>query len=91
MRFLVSLFLLAFALVGSAQAQFGFFEQMFGGQQQQQQQAQNVPSDANNYRANYDRLPCSNYLCPDTLGMHTQKTACFSVLSYVVPHLSHLV
>jgi hypothetical protein len=35
-------------------AQFQFFEQMFGGQQQQQQQPQNVASDSNWYRQNYE-------------------------------------
>jgi hypothetical protein len=34
-------------------AQFQFFEQMFGGQQQQQQ-PQNVASDSNWYRQNYE-------------------------------------
>ena len=63
---------LLFALLGSVQAQFGFFEQMFGGQQQQQQQQpQNAPSDSKWYRQQYERAHCDNYLCPDTLGMHT--------------------
>lgn len=48
-------FLSLFAL---AQAQFGFFDQMFGQQQQQHQQHHhqqgNVPSDANMYRQRYD-------------------------------------
>ncbi|KAI1494083.1 hypothetical protein F5X96DRAFT_666154 [Biscogniauxia mediterranea] len=68
--------LLALALSPLASAQFGFFEQMFGGgggsghqhQQQQQQQAQNVPSDSALYRSNFDRMHCDNYLCPDTLA-----------------------
>jgi hypothetical protein len=56
-----------------AAAQFGFFDQMFGnggGQDQRHhhQQPQNVPSDSAFYRANYDRLHCNNYLCPDTLA-----------------------
>lgn len=68
MRFLASIPLLLCALVGSVHAQFGFFDQMFGGQQQHQQQPQNVPSDSTIYRANYERSYCSNYLCPDTLG-----------------------
>lgn len=44
-------------LIATANAQFQFFEQMFqgGGQQQQQrQQPQNVPSDSNWYRENYN-------------------------------------
>lgn len=67
MRFLASIPLLLCALVGTTHAQFGFFEQMFGGQQQQQR-PQNVPSDSAIYRAQYDRAHCSDYLCPDTLG-----------------------
>ncbi|CEJ92851.1 hypothetical protein VHEMI08479 [[Torrubiella] hemipterigena] len=59
-----------------AQAQFGFFDQMFGGGQEQHHQHQghghghggNVPSDANMYRQRYDQSPCDNYLCPDTLA-----------------------
>lgn len=40
----------------TASAQFGFFDQMFGGQQQQQQhqQQQNVRSDASWYQAQYE-------------------------------------
>lgn len=72
MRFFSSISLLLCALAGSVHAQFGFFEQMFGGQQQQHQQpAQNVPSDASFYRANYERARCPKYLCPDTLGKYT--------------------
>ncbi|GAW27016.1 putative long chronological lifespan protein 2 [Rosellinia necatrix] len=65
--------LLLFALFSAvAHAQFGFFDQMFGGQQQQQQQqqqrAQNVPSDSSFYQNNFERMHCDNYLCPDTLA-----------------------
>ncbi|KAI0903566.1 hypothetical protein F4823DRAFT_568561 [Ustulina deusta] len=65
--------LLLALLASAAHAQFGFFDQMFGGQQQQQQQQQqqrpqNVPSDASFYQANFDRMHCDNYLCPDTLA-----------------------
>ncbi|KAI1184325.1 hypothetical protein F5B17DRAFT_412480 [Nemania serpens] len=65
----VSLFLLPL-LASLAQAQFGFFDQMFGGQQQQQQQQQqqNVPSDPSLYQNNFERMHCDNYLCPDTLA-----------------------
>ena len=75
MRFLASLPLLLFALVGAVNAQFGnIFEQMFGGGQQQQQQPQNVPSDSSVYRANHERAHCDKYLCPDTLGMPVART-----------------
>ncbi|GAB0137029.1 Long chronological lifespan protein 2 [Epichloe bromicola] len=57
-------FLIAFlSLLSLASAQFGFFDQMFGGdgghehhQHQQRQQQQNNPT------------ICDKYLCPDTLA-----------------------
>ncbi|KAF1847715.1 long chronological lifespan protein 2 [Cucurbitaria berberidis CBS 394.84] len=54
----------------TANAQFGFFDQMFGGQQQQQQQqqAQNVRSDSSWYQAQYEGAQCTHYLCPGTLS-----------------------
>jgi hypothetical protein len=48
---LLSSFLL---LVAGADAQFGFFEQMFQGHHEQQQAPQNVPSDSSWYQQNYD-------------------------------------
>ncbi|KAI1751570.1 hypothetical protein F4782DRAFT_179374 [Xylaria castorea] len=71
----ITLLLLAI-FTSFAQAQFGFFDQMFGGggggqqqqQQQQQQRSQNGPSDSSIYQTNFDRLRCDNYLCPDTLA-----------------------
>jgi hypothetical protein len=45
--------LLILGLVGLSTAQFGFFEQMFGGQEHHHR-PQNVPSDAAPYRQNYD-------------------------------------
>ncbi|KAK3686172.1 hypothetical protein B0T22DRAFT_242233 [Podospora appendiculata] len=69
MRFLAPLLLLA---ATSVSAQFGFFDQMFGGNgqqgHQQQRAPQNVPSDSAAYRSNYERSHCDNYLCPDTLA-----------------------
>jgi len=41
---------------------------MFGGGGQQQQQPQNVGSDSQWYRQNYDAAYCTNYLCPGTLS-----------------------
>lgn len=51
---LLMIFLSLFAL---AHAQFGFFDQMFGGQQGggQEQAPQNNPSDANHYRSRHDQ------------------------------------
>ncbi|KAI1505793.1 hypothetical protein F5X99DRAFT_415841 [Biscogniauxia marginata] len=65
--------LLTFLFSSIASAQFGFFEQMFGGSggghaHQEQQRPQNVPSDSAIYRSNFDRMHCDNYLCPDTLA-----------------------
>ncbi|KAI1819350.1 hypothetical protein F4861DRAFT_148211 [Xylaria intraflava] len=60
--------LLLLALSSLAQAQFGFFDQMFGGGQSQQQKPQNVASDPSFYQGNFDRMHCDNYLCPDTLA-----------------------
>ncbi|KAI1773008.1 hypothetical protein F4818DRAFT_443890 [Hypoxylon cercidicola] len=71
MHLLNPLHILLLALLSSvANAQFGFFDQMFGGQQQQQQQRQpqNVPSDSSIYRGNFNGMHCENYLCPDTLA-----------------------
>ncbi|KAI1086741.1 hypothetical protein F5B19DRAFT_478055 [Rostrohypoxylon terebratum] len=66
--FHILLALLSFLSLASAQ--FGFFDQMFGGgqQQQQRQQPQNGPSDPSIYQNNFNRLHCNNYLCPDTLA-----------------------
>lgn len=52
-------------------AQFGFFDQMFGGGGgggQQQQQPQNVRSDSVWYQQQYEAAQCSHYLCPGTLS-----------------------
>jgi hypothetical protein len=69
----LSIVLLAF-LTSVAQAQFGFFDQMFGGgQQQEPQRPQNVPSDSSIYQSNFDRMTCDNYLCPDTLGKRRES------------------
>lgn len=59
MRYLSALPLLFLAFTSSVSAQFGFFEQMFGGQQQQQhQQPQNAPSDSTFYRQQFERGKC---------------------------------
>ncbi|KAI1272195.1 hypothetical protein F5Y07DRAFT_392158 [Xylaria sp. FL0933] len=72
MHFLSTVSLLLLAIFTSlAQAQFNFFDQMFGGGgggQQQQQRPQNVPSDSSFYQNNFERMHCDNYLCPDTLA-----------------------
>ncbi|KAI0426560.1 hypothetical protein F5Y09DRAFT_318619 [Xylaria sp. FL1042] len=75
MHFLSTIWLLLLATFTSlAQAQFNFFDQMFGGGggggggQQQQQPPQNVPSDSSFYQNNFERMHCDNYLCPDTLA-----------------------
>ncbi|OQV00464.1 hypothetical protein CLAIMM_05954 isoform 2 [Cladophialophora immunda] len=65
-----ALITLVLFLAGIASAQFQFFEQFFHGGQQNQaaQEKQNVPSDSNWYRQNWDGATCNNYLCPDTLA-----------------------
>ncbi|KAJ5191496.1 uncharacterized protein N7498_010481 [Penicillium cinerascens] len=58
-------------MVSVAQAQFNFFEHMFGGNQQQQQHqqgSQNVPSDSGRYQSMWRQAQCSDYLCPGTLA-----------------------
>ncbi|KAF1967426.1 hypothetical protein BU23DRAFT_290125 [Bimuria novae-zelandiae CBS 107.79] len=59
---------LATLLLSGVNAQFGFFDQMFGGQQQQAQQQQNVRSDSSWYQAQYENAHCDKYLCPGTLS-----------------------
>lgn len=69
MRTYATILVVLAAFLSTATAQFGFFDQMFGGGgQQQRQQPQNVPSDSSVYRQNFDSFTCDNYLCPDTLG-----------------------
>ncbi|KAI1435964.1 hypothetical protein GGR50DRAFT_693702 [Xylaria sp. CBS 124048] len=63
--------LLLLTLSSLTQAQFGFFDRMFGGDssgQEQQRRPQNVASDPSFYQSNFDRMHCDNYLCPDTLA-----------------------
>ncbi|KAF7586755.1 Long chronological lifespan protein 2 [Aspergillus hancockii] len=56
-------------LASVAQAQFQFFEHMFGGGHQDQQQgAQNEPSDSSRYQNMWNSVQCDKYLCPDTLA-----------------------
>ncbi|KAI0750958.1 hypothetical protein C8Q80DRAFT_542731 [Daedaleopsis nitida] len=54
--------------------QFGFFEQMFGGHQQQQQQR--PAGGMGQWQAHSDAVPCSSYLCPDTLVCVAQPSEC---------------
>ncbi|KAK4196766.1 hypothetical protein QBC40DRAFT_286741 [Triangularia verruculosa] len=81
MRSLSFILLTLATLLTPISAQFGFFDQMFGGgggQEQHhghghghsghQRQQPNAPSDGAGYRAQYGRLHCDNYLCPDTLA-----------------------
>ncbi|KAH7396410.1 hypothetical protein BKA66DRAFT_455056 [Pyrenochaeta sp. MPI-SDFR-AT-0127] len=66
-RLYMILTVIATCFFGSS-IQFGFFDQMFGGQQQQQQ-AQNVRSDSSWYQAQYEgAAQCNHYLCPGTLS-----------------------
>ncbi|KID85719.1 hypothetical protein MGU_07027 [Metarhizium guizhouense ARSEF 977] len=69
----MQLLILLMSLFAMATAQFGFFDQMFGGhdaheQQHHQHQQRNNPSDAGHYRSQFEQSYCDNYLCPDTLA-----------------------
>ncbi|KAF1996996.1 hypothetical protein P154DRAFT_525173 [Amniculicola lignicola CBS 123094] len=69
MELLTILFLFLGILGTGVRAQFGFFDQMFGGGgHQQQQQHQNVRSDSQWYQAQYENAQCDKYLCPGTLS-----------------------
>ncbi|KAF2260624.1 hypothetical protein CC78DRAFT_536289 [Lojkania enalia] len=60
-----------FLLIGTfgmgVKAQFGFFDQMFGGGGRQQE-PQDVRSDSSWYAQQYENAHCSKYLCPGTLS-----------------------
>ncbi|RYN27426.1 hypothetical protein AA0113_g7441 [Alternaria arborescens] len=67
-RFQIILAVLA-SFIWCSSAQFGFFDQMFGGGGgQQHQEPQNVRSDSSWYQAQYEGAQCSHYLCPGTLS-----------------------
>ncbi|KAL4076165.1 hypothetical protein V8B97DRAFT_1923893 [Scleroderma yunnanense] len=56
-------------------AQFGIFDHIFGNQQQQQWQQR--PSGGNSqYNVHADSVPCSNYLCPDSLVCVNHPAEC---------------
>ncbi|KAI9056531.1 hypothetical protein FKP32DRAFT_1599261 [Trametes sanguinea] len=59
----------------SVMGQFGFFEQMFGGHHQQQQRGPPAGGMAQ-WQAHSDAVPCSTYLCPDTLVCVAQPSEC---------------
>ncbi|KAG6229365.1 hypothetical protein E4U34_002925 [Claviceps purpurea] len=79
-RYMMHLLLTFLSLFALATAQFGFFDQMFGGhghdhdhghhnhQHHHQHQHQQNPSDASYYKSQYEQSVCDNYLCPDTLA-----------------------
>ncbi|EME43527.1 hypothetical protein DOTSEDRAFT_63725 [Dothistroma septosporum NZE10] len=54
------------SLTSIATAQFFNFGNMFG--QQQQQEPQNMPSDSEWYKQQYEAARCDKYLCPHTLS-----------------------
>ncbi|GFF40455.1 hypothetical protein IFM58399_05931 [Aspergillus lentulus] len=56
-------------LASVAQAQFQFFEHMFGGHQEHHQQnTQNSASDSGRYQQLWEGTNCNKYLCPGTLA-----------------------
>ncbi|KAH8702286.1 hypothetical protein BGW36DRAFT_405094 [Talaromyces proteolyticus] len=58
-----------FLLMTAVQAQFQFFEQMFGGNQQHGHQGeQEAASDSSWYQRTWEGAHCTRYLCPGTLA-----------------------
>ncbi|EED18061.1 conserved hypothetical protein [Talaromyces stipitatus ATCC 10500] len=59
-----------FLLISTAQAQFQFFEQMFGGggAQQGHPHEQEASSDSAWYQRTWEGAHCTRYLCPGTLS-----------------------
>ncbi|GIK00617.1 long chronological lifespan protein 2 [Aspergillus viridinutans] len=57
-------------LASVAQAQFQFFEHMFGNghQEHHQQGTQNSASDSSRYQQLWEGTNCNKYLCPGTLA-----------------------
>ncbi|KAI0246549.1 hypothetical protein BJV78DRAFT_1134966 [Lactifluus subvellereus] len=70
----LTLFTLAFALFTLTNAQFQFFNEMFGQPQQQQQHRQQ--SGGQQWAMHAESLSCSEYLCPDTLVCVTKPVDC---------------
>ncbi|EMD40916.1 hypothetical protein CERSUDRAFT_80572 [Gelatoporia subvermispora B] len=60
----------------SAFAQFQFFEQMFGQGQQQQRQRPSGSAGASQWSMQSESVPCSQYLCPDTLVCVEEPALC---------------
>ncbi|KAL1981896.1 hypothetical protein VTN96DRAFT_2025 [Rasamsonia emersonii] len=55
--------------ISAAQAQFQFFEHMFGGgHQEEHHHQQDVSSDSSWYQRTWEGAQCSRYLCPGTLA-----------------------
>ncbi|KAI0089108.1 hypothetical protein BDY19DRAFT_993340 [Irpex rosettiformis] len=75
MWYTVFTFLLLACSAPGALSQFQFFEQMFGqGQHPGHQQRQ--PNHAPQWAAQADAVPCSNYLCPETLACVPNPSQC---------------
>jgi len=55
-------------------AQFNFFGNVFGGQQQQHQQQQRPGT--SQWTAYSESVPCSQYMCPQTLDCVAKPTDC---------------
>ncbi|KAI0298934.1 hypothetical protein BC826DRAFT_906804 [Russula brevipes] len=69
----ISLLILASYLFSLASAQFQFFDGMFGHPQQQQQQQ---PSGGQQWVMHADSIPCSQYLCQETLVCVAKPVDC---------------
>ncbi|KAI0048045.1 hypothetical protein FA95DRAFT_1491541 [Auriscalpium vulgare] len=66
--------ILFFTLFSATTAQFQFFNGMFGGQQQQHHQQQ--PAGGSQWASYADNVPCSNYLCQDTMTCVNRPVDC---------------
>ncbi|KAH9971366.1 hypothetical protein BGW80DRAFT_1174572 [Lactifluus volemus] len=69
----LTFFLLVLSFLALTNAQFPFFEGMFG---QPQQQQHHQPPGGQQWAMHAESLSCSEYLCPDTLVCVTKPVDC---------------
>jgi hypothetical protein len=76
MRSLVTNAILFASLSSVVTAQFGFFNHMFGDHQEQQQRQQQPPHAGSQWAAHAEAVPCSFYLCPESLVCVARPSEC---------------
>ncbi|KIJ70150.1 hypothetical protein HYDPIDRAFT_79223 [Hydnomerulius pinastri MD-312] len=76
MQFFAINFLLLASFSSVVTAQFGFFDHMFGNSQQQQRQQPGSHGGNFQWNMHADAVPCSSYLCPDSLACVGQPSEC---------------